>query len=97
MTTKIYTSLPGIRPRRLSLGLKAVRLAEEVGVTKQAWFYWEAGESLPSAGYLPAIAQLLQCSIEDLYRDPGETDCHTSAAALVRNDGGEARDENDAH
>ena len=72
MTTKIYTSLPGIRPRRLSLGLQAARLAEEVGVTKQAWFYWETGESMPSAGYLPAIAQLLQCSIEDLYSDGEE-------------------------
>ncbi|MEE3381548.1 MAG: helix-turn-helix transcriptional regulator [Succiniclasticum sp.] len=84
---KIYTSLPGIRPRRLALGRKAAHLAEEIGVTKQAWFFWENGDTMPSAGYLPALAELLQCSIEDLYRDGGEeTDCHTSAAALVRND-----------
>lgn len=105
MTAKIYTSLPGIRPRRLALGMKAAHLAEEIGVTKQAWFYWENGDTMPSAGYLPALAELLQCSIEDLYRDTegtdGETDCHgqccsqpsfecRAARQDARNDGKEA-------
>lgn len=88
-TTKIYTSLPGLRPRRLALGLKATNLADALGVTRAAWSYWESGATMPSSGYLPALAELLQCSIEDLYKDE-ETDCHTSAAALARNDGKEA-------
>lgn len=71
--TKIYTSLPGLRPRRLALGLKATNLADALGVSKQAWSYWESGATMPSSGYLPALAELLQCSIEDLYKDEEET------------------------
>ena len=73
MATKIYTSLPGIRTRRRSLGLQAAPLAETLGVTRSAWSQWEAGATMPSAAYLPALAELLQCSIEELYRDEGET------------------------
>ena len=72
-TTKIYTSLPGLRPRRLALGLKATNLADALGVTRAAWSYWESGATMPSSGYLPALAELLQCSIEDLYKDEEET------------------------
>ena len=92
--TKIHTSLPGLRPRRLALGLKATNLADALGVTRAAWSYWESGATMPSSGYLPALAELLQCSIEDLYKDE-ETDCHTSAAALARNDGKEADADDD--
>lgn len=99
MTAKIYTSLPGIRPRRLALGMKAAHLAEEIGVTKQAWFYWENGDTMPSAGYLPALAELLQCSIEDLYRDAeetdGETDCHGQCEHWPRNDRAEGNHADD--
>ena len=28
---------------------------------------------MPSSAYLPALAELLQCSIEDLYKDAEET------------------------
>lgn len=86
MTTKIYTSLPGIRPRRLALGLKAAGLADSLGVSRAAWSQWETGINMPSSAYLPALADLLQCSIEDLYRDAEETDGET-----------EARNADDAH
>ena len=66
-TMKIYKTIPGIRTRRRTLGLTATFLAAELGVTRQAWNQWEAGTTMPSAAYLPAIAELLQCSIEDLY------------------------------
>ncbi len=91
MTTKIYTSLPGLRPRRLALGLKATNLADALGVSKQAWSYWESGATMPSAGYLPALAELLSCSIEDLYKDVEETDCHGQCEHWPRNDGTETR------
>lgn len=60
--------------------MQAAPLAAEIGVSRAAWSQWEAGTTMPSAGYLPALAELLQCSIEDLYRGggetDGETDCH---------------------
>lgn len=85
--------------------MQAAPLAETIGVSRAAWSQWEAGATMPSAGYLPALAELLQCSIEDLYKDAeetdGETDCHgqccsqpsfecRAARQDARNDGGEA-------
>jgi len=74
MTMKTYTSMPGIRTRRRALGLAVAAAAAAVGVTKQAWYQWERGEAMPMAPFLPAMAELLQCSIEDLYEegDDGE-------------------------
>ena len=71
---KIYTSLPGIRTRRRSLGLQAAPLAQTLGVTRSAWSQWESGVTMPSSAYLPALAELLQCSIEELYREGAEAD-----------------------
>jgi len=88
---KIYTSLPGIRARRRALGLKAAGLADMLGVSRAAWSQWETGINMPSSAYLPALAELLQCSIEDLYKDGGEkTDCHGQCEHWPRNDGKEA-------
>ena len=72
-TTKIYNTMPGIRARRRALGLKAAGLADELGVTRSAWSQWETGVTMPSSAYLPALAELLRCSIEDLY-EAGEED-----------------------
>ena len=94
MTAKIYTSLPGIRARRRALGLKAAGLADALGVTRAAWSYWESGATMPSSGYLPALAELLQCSIEDLYKDVEETDGPPRASAPTNET--EARDADDA-
>lgn len=61
--------MPGIRARRLRRGISVQDAAQELGVTRQAWHYWEAGQYIPSAGLLPAMAQVLRCRIEDLYTD----------------------------
>lgn len=67
---KTYKSLPGIGPRRRALGLSMADAAAAVGATRQAWYYWEAGQQMPSAAYLPAIAETLHCRIEELYEEP---------------------------
>lgn len=66
----IYTRMDGIRYRRKAAGLGVSAAAERLGVTRQAWYQWELGKSLPGSGCLPAMAELLQCRIEDLYVDP---------------------------
>lgn len=68
----IYTSMDGIRYRRKAAGLGVSAAAERLGVTRQAWYQWELGKSLPGSGCLPAMAEILNCRIEELYEDPGE-------------------------
>lgn len=65
----IYKKMAGIRRCRELAGLSVYAAAAALGVTKQAWYMWERGDMVPSAAYLPAMAELLQCSIEDLYRE----------------------------
>lgn len=69
---KIYERMPGIGTRRRALEMKVADAAAALGVTPQTWYDWEKGKYVPSGAVLPAIAELLQCEIVDLYED-GET------------------------
>lgn len=64
------TKMAGIRTRRILRGLGVDQAAEELGVTRQAWHAWEAGVSTPMSGWLPGMAEVLGCRIEDLYGEP---------------------------
>jgi len=70
---KTYAGMPGIRTRRRVLGIKVADAAAALGVTKTTWYDWEKGKYVPSAALLPAMAALLGCGIEELYRGDGET------------------------
>lgn len=59
--------LKGIEPRRKALGLTQQDMAEKLFVNRATIAMWETGTALPRAALLPAIAKLLQCSIDDLY------------------------------
>lgn len=80
------TKLEGLQPRRKRSGMTQADVAEALGIERATVGMWETGTSWPSARVLPDLAGLLCCSIDELYEPPEETDCHTSAAALVRND-----------
>lgn len=56
-----------IKERRESLGLTRVQVADQLGITTTAVRKWETGLALPSADKLPALADLLNCSIDTLY------------------------------
>ncbi len=74
----IPRSLAGLAPRRKKAGFTQQQLADQLGVERAALAMWEIGKSWPPARLLPAMADLLLCSIEDLYGeeaaadDPGE-------------------------
>ena len=44
------------------------RLAEEMEVTQQAIAKWENGASMPTADKFPKLAQVLGCTIDELFR-----------------------------
>lgn len=70
---KIYDAMPGIRTRRRAREISVQQAADALGLSRQAWYNWEAGIAMPSAALLPAVAELLGCSIEELYEE-GEDD-----------------------
>lgn len=57
---------------RANISVKA--LAEGMGVTPQAVGKWERGESSPRSEQLPNLADLIGCTIDDLFgRDTQDT------------------------
>ncbi len=64
--------LEGLAPRRRLAGLTQAQLAEELGIERPTLACWETGVNWPSARMLPQIADLLLCSIDELYVDPEE-------------------------
>ena len=69
---KTYQAMQGIRTRRRMRELTVPAAADALGVTRQAWYQWERGAAMPMALYLPAMAKLLACRIEDLYGEEGD-------------------------
>ena len=62
-----------IREHREAMGLTRIQVADRFGVTKVAVRKWEVGLAMPNADKLPALADLLNCSIDALYgRDSPE-------------------------
>ena len=62
-----------IKERREAMGLTRIQVADRLGVTKVAVRKWEVGLAMPNADKLPALADLLHCSIDALYgRDSPE-------------------------
>lgn len=62
----------GLNTMRRRAGLTVPQLAEKMGCTCSAIYFWEAGRYWPKAECLPQLAQALGCSIDDLFADPNE-------------------------
>ena len=53
---------------RKSAGLTQQQLAEQMGVTRSTVAMWETGENAPKTKMLLALAEALNCSVEDLLK-----------------------------
>lgn len=60
----------GLEARRKAAGLTQAALAHVIGVSQSSIASWEAGSYYPTADKLPAIAEALSCTIDDLYNVP---------------------------
>lgn len=61
--------LVGLSQLRMRAKLTQAELARRVGVSRAVVNNWEQFKNWPSSEYLPKIAEVLGCSVEDLYRD----------------------------
>lgn len=56
-----------IRKRREQAAMTQAQMADALNVNRATVAMWETGKSNPRAEMLPAIAQLLGCTIDALY------------------------------
>ena len=64
---KTTPKLEGLRPRRIAQGLTQQQLADVLELNRSTVAVWETGQGLPSAALLPRLAELLHCSIDELF------------------------------
>lgn len=57
-----------IAEKRKALGLSQQALSEIVKVNQTAVSQWETGKTSPSSEILPALADALGCTIDELFR-----------------------------
>ena len=57
---------------RRRAGITVAQLAERLSVTRATIYFWEQGRYLPNAGLLPELAEILGCTIDDLFTEPNE-------------------------
>ena len=56
---------------RRRAGLTAADLAEQMHYSRTTIYFWEQGRCWPSSQELPRIAEILGCTIDDLFADHG--------------------------
>lgn len=57
----------GLKAMRRRAGITVAQLAERLSVTRATIYFWEQGRYLPNAGLLPELAEILGCTIDDLF------------------------------
>ena len=62
-----------IHQLRRAAEITQAELAEKMGVTQAVVSAWEREIYLPRSRQLPQLAEVLGCSISELFEDPGET------------------------
>ena len=56
-----------LKKLRKERNLKQIDLAKKIGVTRQSMSYYELGISRPSLDNAKKIADILDCTIEDIF------------------------------
>ena len=56
-----------LKTNREELSITQNEVAEYLNISPQSVSKWERGESLPSVEYLPKLAELFHCKIDDLF------------------------------
>jgi len=59
--------LKALKLLRLQQNMTQAELAQKMGVTQSLIAMWEREASMPSASKLPELADLLHCTIDELY------------------------------
>ena len=61
-----------LKELRKAKGITQTELAERLGIKRTTVSMWEMNASSPTARMIPALAAALECSIDELFREPEE-------------------------
>ena len=59
--------MANIKILREKVGITQMKLAEDIGVTQACVAMWETGKAFPNSDKLPKLAEVLGCTIDELY------------------------------
>lgn len=57
-----------IQERRKQAGLTQEQLAKALTIDRSTVAKWESGESMPRAQLLPKLAEILKCTIDEIFK-----------------------------
>ena len=58
-----------LREKREQVELTQNEVAEQLHVSPQSISKWERGEALPSVEFLPKLAEIYECKIDDFFNE----------------------------
>lgn len=75
MTHAPTFSAAALRLARLRAGLTQLEVANrcaehDASVTQPLMSHWETGRQAPSPGVLPVLAEVLNCPVDEFFREP---------------------------
>ena len=68
-----------LKVERVKAGLTQRELAAKLGIGQSAVSMWEQGERVPPSAKLPALAEALNCSIDDLFQNMSDDNSNAAA------------------
>ena len=71
--------MTAIREYRIKKGISQAQLAKLMETTQAAVAMWETGARMPRADKLPKLAEVLGCSVADLFAKPERKPRETEA------------------
>ncbi|MBS6547280.1 MAG: helix-turn-helix transcriptional regulator [Clostridiaceae bacterium] len=61
--------MESIKILRMKRNLKQTDIAEKLGITQGAVSYWESDGAFPPSRFLPKLASIFDCTIDELFKD----------------------------
>ena len=61
--------MTGIERMRKKKGISQAELAKQIDVAQSNVSQWETGKAFPSAEKLPMLSNILDCTIDDLFKN----------------------------
>lgn len=64
----------GFRSARKRAGKTVMDVCDHIGVTDAAVYFWETGQTKPTASRLKRLAEYYGCTVDDLLREENDTE-----------------------